>query len=431
MTAAKRLVPVLLVVFVLLALPQLARAKTIKVGNGTPASCTEFALRSALIFAVGAPGSAIQFNCGIGPVTIAVAATLTVPDNTTIHGGGMITLDGQFPLGTSGPILRVDRESTVTLKSLTIQRGVGCFFCQASNGGGIHNEGTLTVRGCTFSGNSATIFGGGIYNEGTLTVYHSTFSGNHATSAGGAIFSQGALAVHGSSFTGNGGTLGAAISAEGTLTVQDSAFYRNGSRGATFEGGALEVGRGTHTISNSSITQNSADENSGAFAVVGGALTVTDSIISENAGTFGGAIDVRFGGTAFDVPGSLTIKNSRISGNQGVQGGGILNESTLLIQDSIITGNVGSDGGGIYNAGTLTVKGSTVTKNVAEGSFGFGGGILNLGGLVVQDSTITENVAGADSGGIFNGGGIFVNFGTLKIKGDTVVTNNTPDDIAP
>ena len=50
-------------------------------------------------------------------------------------------------------------------------------------GGGIYNDGTLTVD--NFSGNSAS--SGGIFNGGTLTVSNSTFSGNSADHGGGGI----------------------------------------------------------------------------------------------------------------------------------------------------------------------------------------------------------------------------------------------------
>src|SRR5437016_779973 len=117
MTSAERLATVLLVAFVLLALAQPARAAgTIKVGDGTAASCTEDALRNALTFAGGERSSIIRFTCGVEPVTIAVTVTLTPPDNTTIDGGGLITLDG----GNATTVLHVTRDSTVVLRQLNI-----------------------------------------------------------------------------------------------------------------------------------------------------------------------------------------------------------------------------------------------------------------------------------------------------------------------
>src|SRR5882672_9158918 len=120
MTKTAALVAVLLAV--LSGLPQTASAAApITVGDGTAASCTEAALRDALIVAGAEGGGRIHFNCGADPVTITVTATLTVPNNTRINGIGLITLDGQ---GTTN-VLRVDRDTTVALNRLTIHRS-GC-----------------------------------------------------------------------------------------------------------------------------------------------------------------------------------------------------------------------------------------------------------------------------------------------------------------
>src|SRR5215475_3830563 len=92
----ERRLPWLLLLIVLLVLPQPAQAKQlIIVGDGTAASCTEAALVDALVLAGGVDGgSTIKFHCGGDPVTIPVTATLVIPDNTTINGGGTITLLG-------------------------------------------------------------------------------------------------------------------------------------------------------------------------------------------------------------------------------------------------------------------------------------------------------------------------------------------------
>ena len=59
------------------------------VGNGTPGSCTESALNSAL-----AGGGSVTFNCGANPKTITVTSQKTINADTTIDGGGLITLSG-------------------------------------------------------------------------------------------------------------------------------------------------------------------------------------------------------------------------------------------------------------------------------------------------------------------------------------------------
>src|SRR5438094_9634533 len=78
-------------------------------------------------------------------------------------------------------------------------------------GGGINNDGTLTVDHSTFSDNRAEKFdpflfggvGGGIFNGGTLAVDHSTITQNIAQIAGGGIYNQGSLTLTKTSVTEN------------------------------------------------------------------------------------------------------------------------------------------------------------------------------------------------------------------------------------
>ena len=63
------------------------------IGNGTPASCTSAAVVSAV-----ALGGIITFDCGPDPITITMAATAKIVNNTgpeiVIDGGGKVTLSG-------------------------------------------------------------------------------------------------------------------------------------------------------------------------------------------------------------------------------------------------------------------------------------------------------------------------------------------------
>ena len=75
--------------------------------------------------------------------------------------------------------------------------------CEANNGGGIENQGTLTLSNITLSSNGTNNFGGAIDNTGTLTVNDSTLTSNSAGNSGGAISSEGMLTVNNSTFSGN------------------------------------------------------------------------------------------------------------------------------------------------------------------------------------------------------------------------------------
>jgi hypothetical protein len=96
---------VLLVVLLFtVAWPASGAVIPIPVGNGTAASCTETALVNAVTSATSYGGGSIRFRCGPGPVSIVLTATMTIPKNTTLDGGGVITLAGPLV----GPLLFVD-----------------------------------------------------------------------------------------------------------------------------------------------------------------------------------------------------------------------------------------------------------------------------------------------------------------------------------
>ena len=65
-----------------------SRALACVVGTGMGASCTESALD-----ACPPTSGTVTFNCG-GAATITVTSTKTISTDTTIDGGGMITISG-------------------------------------------------------------------------------------------------------------------------------------------------------------------------------------------------------------------------------------------------------------------------------------------------------------------------------------------------
>ena len=96
----------LVIVVVLLApLPSQRAHAAGMVGNGTPESCTEAALDTALT-----GGGLVTFNCG-GEKTIILTSTKTISNDTTIQGGNLITLSG----GNSVRIFFVNTDVTLTL----------------------------------------------------------------------------------------------------------------------------------------------------------------------------------------------------------------------------------------------------------------------------------------------------------------------------
>src|SRR5262249_55828578 len=140
-------------------------------------------------------GDTIVFAPSLAGQTILLGGSeLDITKSLTIQGpgAGLLTINGGRGIEslTGTRVFAVEKNTTVTLSGLTITGGgVASSYYASPNdneGGGILHLGTLTVSGCTVSGNyaspqSASSYGGGIYNAGTLTVRNSTISGNYAT----------------------------------------------------------------------------------------------------------------------------------------------------------------------------------------------------------------------------------------------------------
>lgn len=151
-------------------------------------------------------GSTFSHNAawgGGGAIYMRQAATLTVTGSVFVDNSG----------GLYGGALMLSSVSSSTLGHATVTDstfdGNVAFF-----GGAINNSlGTLTVRGCTFSGNGSASYGrgGAIINSGTLAAINSTFSANRAATGGGAI--SGSATLTNCTFSGNAAASGGALSA--------------------------------------------------------------------------------------------------------------------------------------------------------------------------------------------------------------------------
>ncbi len=176
------------------------------------------------------------------------------------------------------------------------------------------------------------------------------------------------------------------------------------------------VSGGALTLQNLTVRDGCADGSvltanldGGGIFNTGGTLTITNSTISDNSA---------YGSGGIFNEGTVTITNSTLSGNSatGDVGAAISNVGTMTVTNSTISGNSALAGGGIFNGGTLTVTNSTISGNSAVFD---GGGILNVGGapLTITNSTISGNSAANTGSGIFNQG-------TVNIK-NSIVANNT------
>lgn len=332
-------VPVVFAVVMLAASWPLPVRGDAVVGTGTPDSCNELALDTAL--GCNPSGTCIgkgnvTFNCGGGPVTITVTSLERIVGEASIDGGGLVTLD----CGGTTPLFTVDLDGILSLTNLIVSGGKGGTAGVISISGG----GTLTVTNSTFSGNSG-ITSGAIFNSsGTLTVSKSTFTHNSADAAdgglgGGAIFNNGTLIVTDSTFTDNSVNAGhgGAILSNGTLIVTNSTFSGNSARyvdGLGGNGGAV-----------ASIN---------AFAEV----NVTNSTFSGNSANHGGAI-YWSGNPLGPIGHPVTVTNTVLANSTG--------GNCYVKPDSIIVGGTGNTGV-ITNGGYNLEDGESCEFRTANGS---------------------------------------------------------------
>jgi hypothetical protein len=210
-------------------------------------------------------GGTVDFQPGLTGTIALTSDTLTIdhPLNITGPGADVLTVSGN----SSFYVLTVSSEATATLSGLTITQKRENTYAV---GGGIANNGTLTVTACVLTGNGAT-GGGGIYNHGTLTVIASTLSKNGVSAvslphyaAGGGIYNDKAA----------------------KLTLINSTLSGNH---AESEGGGI-YNAGNLTVINSTVSQNTAGDifssgdGAGIFNASAGTLILTNTIVAGNLG---------------------------------------------------------------------------------------------------------------------------------------------------
>jgi predicted outer membrane repeat protein len=200
-----------------------------------------------------------QINPGAN-VTLGPGLTLEAaePNFGAISNGGTLTvLNCSF----TGNVATVAGGAIYNTGILIVSGSTFLGNSAGQRGGAIDNaDGVVTVTGCTFSGDSAGLTGGAIDNEaGMLTVANSTITWNSAP-AGGGIWNQGTLTVIDSIIGGNSGAGigGGAVliddsgdTTNATYTITDSTVQINKAPPITYSGaGSLTVtcGSGVDTF---------------------------------------------------------------------------------------------------------------------------------------------------------------------------------------
>ena len=335
-----------------------------------------------------------------------------------------------------------------------------------SDGGGIYNNGTLTLTGGTITGNSVASGknGAGIYNStdatlnisGKVIVTNNTIPGSTTTPNNVYIPSGKSINIT--------GDLDAATSIGVTLQANYGVFtsglntYSGGFNNFSADGTNAEIKMTAVNVEAETIYSyehiqeliNASHDNPGEATLI--TLNSTKTYDSKSNSS---------GGTYLHIPSTKKItidlngRTIRRSVSDYLADGYVIkNEGTLTIQNSgggegYITGGKNSgNGGGIYNTSTgfLTVTGGRILDNSATGN---GGGIYNDGGSVtISGGEIFRcNSTQGNGGGIYNasgtltitsgklwqnwvkptckGGGIYFESGTFNLSGNPEIYVNS------
>lgn len=307
-------------------------------------------------------GSVIEVAAETFVENVVVSRSMTIQgqgEGATIVDGG--TLNG-------GSVFEISPGAIVEISGLTIQNG------SSPNGGGIVNDGTITITNALIQNNESPCDdGGGVVNFGVMTLQEVTIQNNSAATGAG-IFNDGLI-------------IGDHITITHNSTIPDS---------CSDSGGGIE-NAGQIDLMRSVISHNEAAGDGGGVENAGTITMTTISIHDNSSLNWGGGLD--------NVPGSVaTILQSVFYNNQAVSGGGLYNDvnAMMAVTNSTISGNNATQGGGVNNEGlgaTAVFHSSTFYNNS-------GGGIRNLAGTVTLGNTIIAHFVALEFGADCHGEGI-------------------------
>ena len=165
---------------------------------------------------------------------------------TAMNNGGVIKLTTDVTATDTDEALTVPAGKTVVLdlNGYTIDRAM---TAPAANGSVIVNNGTLaiqTTNGGIITGGKTTGNGGGILNNGVLTLYGGEITGNKASGMGGGVYNA-AAAPAGFWMTGgliDGNTAGSFAAIGGDVTFSNMAVVQVNAAGSTVSNATAKTG---------------------------------------------------------------------------------------------------------------------------------------------------------------------------------------------
>ena len=276
----------------------------------------------------------------------------TIAKNITIRGQGMSNTYVQAASTAQTAdrrVFSIDGSAEVIVEDLTMRYGY--VTSGGDYGGGILNEGTLTLNSCTVTDNendpsNSNGYGRCITNWGSsaeLTINNSVITNNTVDYIAGGIFTDGTLSINNSEISSNYcDNYGGGIRNWGPATLTNCTISNNQSN--SHYGGGISNNSGTMTLENCTIDNNTANHGGGIF---NGSTMILTNCTFFNNGTWGDG--TRYGG-AINNDENLTITNCTIASNNAFgYGGGIYNDTSgeINMKNTICANNTGYDDGEI------------------------------------------------------------------------------------
>lgn len=383
-----------------------------------------------------------------GNTTITANKSFIVDGTVTIPSGKTITLTDEgkglsivFKNGFTGPAFRVEPDAALILDG---SFNFSCF--RIANGSFAEVNGAMTLNGGTIT--RMSLSGS---NMGAITVDGGSFTmGNGELSSISASSSANCGAVYvknGGKFAMNGGKItgcmfknqysGAVALANGTMTMTDGTISGNTASEYNAAGGVLVNGTSSLAMSGGTIADNTAKRGGGVCVRENGTFTMSGGTISGNST----AVDsdtiqlpnAGGGGVFVADNASFEMTNGTITGNKTNGMGGGVATAVLSENDTVgggrfhMTGGTISDNtascGGVYSwsgRDRVVLEGGNIVNNTAHRQ---GGGVYVSHApwsITIKNALITANTAAIQGGGIWS-----CPVGTVSLGTDAAVFGNT------
>ncbi len=296
----------------------------------------------------------------------------------------------------------------------------------AKNGGGlnIHKEATVIINGGQITDNKATN-GGGIFNRGTLIMTGGVICDNKADDSGGAIHCTtdsadskidiSNVTIKNNSAEENSGAIYLLLNRDSY--IRDCVISNNSSDDIA---GAIKMkssGKTLTIMGNTSFTGNNSDDDGGAIYLEKGTVRMTGGSFNSNiSDNDSGAVKVTEN-TNFEATGTTFNCNQAKS----EEAGAIKNFGTTTLTNCTLSSNTAQkEGGALWNDSKMTLTDCTFTTNSSATK---GGAVYSDDVLTINGVEMTQNSTSGNGGGLFVGGGS----DPVKIKGLLTVRNNNAE----